>query len=400
MLSNAKDVEPDVKADKVDEPGTLEPPTWRGKRQLRRTVQGRFQGCLLGGAVGDALGAPVEFMKRAEILRRFGPAGITGYAPAYGGMGTITDDTQMTLFTAEGLIRGWVRYCFKGITTYSGVTAHAYLRWLQTQGEHPNRNIGFGTHEPGWLFQQRQLQSRRAPGDTCLSALRAMSALGEPARNDSKGCGGVMRVAPVGLFAWRLHPQEPPQVAFRLGTKLAALTHGHPTGALSAGVQAVLILALADGASLPEALVVAKAILRAETDHEETLHAIEMAEELAVAGLPHEEAIARLGQGWVAEEALAISIYCTLVARNLEDGVILAVNHDGDSDSTGAIAGNLLGTLHGVKAIPAGWLEPLELRGVIGELAEDLYAFRDWAIGEDSEDEELNQRIWRKYPGY
>src|SRR3546814_8172566 len=74
-------------------------------------------------------------MKRTEILRRFGPKGITQYAPAYGGMGTITDDTQMTLFTAEGLIRGWVRGCFKGITTYSGVTAHAYLRWLQTQGE-------------------------------------------------------------------------------------------------------------------------------------------------------------------------------------------------------------------------------------------------------------------------
>jgi len=109
-------------------------PRWRSKRQQRRTVEGRFTGCLLGGAVGDALGAPVEFMKRTEILRRFGPNGITAYVPAYGGLGTITDDTQMTLFTAEGLLRGWVRGCFKGITTYPGMTAHAYLRWLQTQG--------------------------------------------------------------------------------------------------------------------------------------------------------------------------------------------------------------------------------------------------------------------------
>ena len=102
---------------------TSAPPAWRSKRQQKRTIQGRFLGCLLGGAVGDALGAPVEFMKRTEILRRFGPKGITQYAPAYGGLGTITDDTQMTLFTAEGLIRGWVRGCFKGITTYSGVMA-------------------------------------------------------------------------------------------------------------------------------------------------------------------------------------------------------------------------------------------------------------------------------------
>jgi ADP-ribosylglycohydrolase len=392
--------EPATKTGAAEQIDASAPPAWRTKRQQRRTVQGRFLGCLLGGAVGDALGAPVEFMKRTEILRRFGPKGITHYAPAYGGLGAITDDTQMSLFTAEGLIRGWVRGCFKGITTYSGVTAHAYLRWLQTQGESPNVDIALGTDEPGWLFQQRPLHSRRAPGNTCLSALRAMSSLGEPAQNDSKGCGGVMRVAPAGLFAWRLRDQMSTQDAFHLGTELAALTHGHLTGALTGGVLAVLILALTDGASLPEALSASKAILQTETGHDETLDAIEMAEALAVSGLPHEEAIARLGQGWIAEEALAISIYCALVARHFKHGVILAVNHDGDSDSTGSITGNLLGTMHGVKAMPAEWLEPLELRDVITELTEDLYAFKDWPIGAYSENEELNQHIWQKYPGF
>ena len=183
-------------------------------------------------------------------------------------------------------------------------------------------------------------------------------------------------------------------------TKLAALAHGHPIGALTRGVLAVLILALTDGASPSEALAASKALLRAETGHEETLRAIEMAEAFAVSGLPHEEAIAPLVEGWVAEEALAISIYCALVARNFKQGMILALNHDGDSDSTGSIVGNLLGTMYGVKAIPAEWLEPLELRDVISELAEDLYAFKDWEIGEYSEAEELNQQIWRKYPGF
>ena len=375
-------------------------PAWRSKRQQRRTVQARFVGCLLGGAVGDALGAPVEFMKRTEILRRFGPKGITQYAPAYGGIGLITDDTQMTLFTAEGLIRAWVRGCMKGITTYSGVTAHAYLRWLRTQGERPTCDINFGSDEPGWLFQQRELHHRRAPGNTCLAALRAMGSLGEPARNDSKGCGGVMRVAPVGLFAWRLGQQQSPQDAFRLGTELAALTHGHPTGALTGGVLAVLILALTDGASLSEALTASKTILCAEPRHEETLRAIEMAETLAASGEAHEVAIVQLGQGWVAEEALAISIYCALVARDFKHGVILAVNHDGDSDSTGSITGNLLGAMQGVKAIPSEWLEPLELREVITTVAEDLYAFKDWDIGEYSKNAEMNQRVWQKYPGF
>jgi len=181
---------------------------------------------------------------------------------------------------------------------------------------------------------------------------------------------------------------------------LAALTHGHPTGALTGGVLAVLILALTDGASLSEALTASKTILCAEPRHEETLRAIEMAETLAASGEAHEVAIAQLGQGWVAEEALAISIYCALVARNFKHGVILAVNHDGDSDSTGAITGNLLGAMQGVTAIPSEWLEPLELREVITTVAEDLYAFKDWDIGEYNKNAEMNQRVWQKYPGF
>ena len=207
----------------------------RYKQQKTRSVRKRFLGCLLGGAVGDALGAPVEFMKRSEILQRFGPNGIGAYAPAHGGLGRITDDTQMTLFTAEGLLRGWVRGAFSGITTYSGVTSHAYLRWLQTQGVEPAFEIN-PSGETGWLSENRELHSRRAPGNTCVSALKGMQSFGEPARNDSKGCGGVMRVAPVGLFMSRLGAEVLPEDAFRLGQEIAALTHGHPTGSLTAGV--------------------------------------------------------------------------------------------------------------------------------------------------------------------
>jgi ADP-ribosylglycohydrolase len=360
----------------------------------------RFLGCLLGGAVGDALGAPVEFMSRAQILERFGPEGVTGYLPAYGGLGRITDDTQMTLFTAEGLLRGWVRGCFRGITTFSGVTAHAYLRWLRTQGESSAHDLRIGGVEQGWLFGQRELHARRAPGNTCLSALRAMPSLGEPARNDSKGCGGVMRVAPVGLFTWQFRERESLDAAFKLGAEIAALTHGHPTGSLTAGVLAVMVQRLVDGATLAESVDAAKECLRKHAQHEETLRALERAEALAASDTPRAEAVARLGQGWIAEEALAISVYCALVARDFVDGVRLAVNHDGDSDSTGAIAGNLLGTLLGVQAIPSEWLEPLELRAVIAELAEDLFAFPGWEIGEYAADVALGERIWKKYPGY
>jgi ADP-ribosylglycohydrolase len=377
-------------------------PGWESKPQQVKEAQGRFLGCMLGGAVGDALGAPVEFLSRTQILEQFGPEGLRDYAPAYGRTGAITDDTQMSLFTAEGLLRAHVRGCTKGITSYQGVTANAYLRWLQTQSETPFTGEKADIGDSGWLIQQLDLHHRRAPGATCVSALRAMRNLGDPAINDSKGCGGVMRVAPVGLYLWRKAnvPQAAAEQAFELGAELAAITHGHPTGKLTAGVLAVLVLALADGACLGEALETAKAILQRHDNHKETLDSIELAERLAASNnTKPAEAIAQMGQGWIAEEALAIAIYCSLVAPSFDAGVLMAVNHDGDSDSTGAITGNLLGAMYGLRSIPTTWLESLELRDVITEVANDLYECWTWKIDGYSTNEEQTELIWEKYPG-
>ena len=354
-------------------------------------LRDRYTGCLLGGAVGDALGAPVEFMSRREILSRFGTGGIKDFAPAYGSLGCITDDTQMTLFTAEGLLRAWVRGMKKGITSYQGVTQNAYQRWLHTQNEAWEAQPA---ESDGWLINHHELHHRRAPGSTCLSALRTGTDGGR-ASNDSKGCGGVMRMAPVGLFAGRVSDQMSPDEAFGLGAELAALTHGHPTGSLTGGVLALLVMMLVDGVELSDALAGVKDILKRRDRHEETLSAIVHAEQLAREDSSRHDAISNLGEGWIAEEALAISIYCALVAQDFEDGVVLAVNHDGDSDSTGAIAGNLLGAMNGIKAIPSRWLASLELRDVIQEIAVDLYDFPTWGRGQLDPDE-----LWSKYPGH
>lgn len=93
-----------------------------------------------------------------------------------------------------------------------------------------------------------------------------------------------------------------------------------------------------------------------------------------------------------------MSLYCALVAQDFKHGVKLAVNHDGDSDSTGAIAGNLLGALYGESAIPAKWLQPLELRGVITEVARDLHDFHDWQLDGAHADAALAQRLRARYP--
>jgi ADP-ribosylglycohydrolase len=344
-----------------------------------------FSGCLLGGAVGDALGASVEFMSLAEIRQAFGPNGIRDYRPAYGKLGAITDDTQMTMFTAEGLLRADNRYREKGICHPPAMVHHAYLRWLQTQGEHPG--YPYPEARSGWLFQIPALSARRAPGNTCLSALvgGTMGTTDEPI-NDSKGCGGVMRVAPVGLAG---------RSSFNLGCDVAAITHGHPSGFLAAGFFAAVIDGVVMGESLEQAIAAATDDLRARPDHEECLHAVEAAVRLARQGPPTPESVETLGGGWVAEEALAIALFCSLTARDFADGVILAVKHGGDSDSTGAMTGNILGALGGKDAIPVRWLDPLELRHEIEEVAVDL--FRHFGTRDGGRDDSSD---WDKYSAW
>jgi ADP-ribosylglycohydrolase len=181
--------------------------------------------------------------------------------------------------------------------------------------------------------------------------------------------------------------------AFELGNDTAALTRGHVSGRLAAGFMALLIEEIVSGASLADSIQTAKQGLVMQPGHEEVLGAVESAVFLAQSGAPHTK-LPVLGQGWVAEEALAIALFCALAAPNFEDAVVLAVNHSGDSDSTGAIAGNICGALYGNGAIPAGWLDRLELHDEITAIADDLADLREDTLDLDSD------AIHQRYPGW
>jgi len=161
---------------------------------------------------------------------------------------------------------------------------------------------------------------------------------------------------------------------------------------------AIIALVVRDVA-LPAAVARVKASLPRYSGYAETLAAMSRAEALAAQGVPEAEAVVTLGEGWVAEEALAIALLCALAAPDYETGVRLAVNHDGDSDSTAAIAGNLLGAMHGIDAIPRRWLIGIELKRVITEMADDLATFVDWPIGEFVPDSDEADYWKRRYPG-
>ncbi len=357
-----------------------------------------YQGCLLGGAVGDALGAPIEFWSIQRIREVFGSSGLTDFSEFSGGAGRFTDDTQMTLFTAEGLLRARHRTMLRGIGgALHQITFYSYLRWLLTQS-HSFLEVQKQMGEPtmlysGWLLSQEELYSCRAPGNTCLQALRngKMGSMQTPI-NESKGCGTIMRMAPVGLMF-----SHSPDVAFDEGCNLSALTHGHPSGYLSGGFFAALIAFLTKGESIKSATWKCLEILTKQTDHDEVEDAVlkmfSVLTEVGHRDLEPED-LQKLGEAWIAEEALAISLLCAIRYENdFEKGVIAAVNHSGDSDSTGAITGNILGLINGLDSIPAKW--PSNLRGaaVVLEIAEDL------AIGVKGNSYEQNDEWWEKYPG-
>ena len=335
----------------------------------------KYRGCIIGGAVGDALGFAVEFMQDETIFQKYGELGITEYE-LLNGVAQISDDTQMTLFTANGLLLGTTRGMTRGIMgSYPGYIALCYKEWYKTQYESYPLNEKYPY---SWLINVPELFASRAPGNTCLSAIESgiEGTIQEPI-NRSKGCGGVMRVAPIGIYFGdkRITIDDVDMI----GAETAALTHGHELGYIPAAAL-VHIIHLISHQEISLVDAVNDAIVSMERLFPDSKHmctftglmkrAIELSEE----NLDDLDAIRELGQGWVAEETLAIAVYCALkYSQDFEKAIIASVNHSGDSDSTGAVTGNILGAYLGMKAIPQKFIENLELKDVILEIADDLY---------------------------
>lgn len=206
----------------------------------------RYRGSLIGGAAGDALGYAVEFMTEGEIFSRYGARGITEYA-LRGGKALISDDTQMTMFTAAAILGAAARGESMGKTI-----AQEYKGWYftQTQPYPIDPRTCFANYS--WLMNMPEMFSLRAPGNTCLCALKDLK--GTRAQNNSKGCGGVMRVAPIGLY---LDPAERGIAEIdRAGAEAAAVTHGHELGYIPAAalVHIITLVAHDDSITLSQAV--------------------------------------------------------------------------------------------------------------------------------------------------
>ncbi len=331
----------------------------------------RSKGCLFGGAIGDAFGYPIEFMSLEEIRSAYGDDGLIEPILCDGRY-QISDDTQMSLLTADGLLLALTRYCTRGIAgaPYSYVYMK-YRRWAQLQGYSVEGDSSIGS----WLFDDPAMFAVRAPGTTCMNMLccnNEPSTMDEP-RNESKGCGGLMRVAPVGLFCNRYDGER----AIEWAAEIAASTHGHPYGYMSAAILSSIIYHITLGESLHDS------ISNAEADSREYFHdpcieglcrTVDNAVELSSSRYDDEYCLRSLGEGWVAEETLAMAVFsCLRYCDDVNGCLRCAVNVTGDSDSIGSVAGNIIGAYLGIDKVTAAFdISKLECSDMIRIIAEDL----------------------------
>lgn len=342
-------------------------------------IQDKCRGSLIGRAIGDALGYPVEFVNSfEEIKAKYGDNGIVEYDMSYPCLdekldkALFSDDTQMTLYTAEGLLEAE-----RSRRSIVPTICNAYLAWF---GHQVGKKVKISYDSK--LSRIKELNQRRAPGNTCLSALLSIYNDKDP-MNSSKGCGGIMRVAPIGLYGathgWSLEDTA------KLAGEVAELTHLHPLSTYSSAELAVIVPLCVledekiDGSDFK--LIIGKSVEVVSGVYGANAPAMEEFQKLIRKALQLEDNLLRdweiiengLGGGWIAEETLAIAVFS--VIRHINDFntcMICSVNHGGDSDSTSAVAGNIIGAILGYNAIPDKYTKSIQLKELLITTAEAL----------------------------
>ena len=330
-----------------------------------------FCGCLLGMAVGDAMGAAVEKKSYEEICETYGPAGLLGY-DTVNGLAEITSYTQVAAFGVNGLLLAISRGQSHEAMAY--VTL-ALKEWCGAQ--HLPRDPRW---KNCWLCKVPAFRRRKNMDPRTLDAL-TRDVLGSPKKpsNQAEGPGSLTAAVAMGLY---FHPER---MQFHeiglLGAQAVALTHGDPMAFLSGSVLAYVIAAVLHdpesgleshfrmaaqtvaeqfGAEFPQALLLRKKLLGA----------IERAKDPQA---DHVKEMESIGCG-TAAGVLAGAMYAVVAGRgDFDASAIIAVNHSGKSAAVGAVTGAILGARMGWDALPEFYVECLESARVIDELTSDLW---------------------------
>ena len=326
-----------------------------------------YQGCLLGLAVGDAMGFPVDDMKWKAIREDYGPNGLMGFDIA-NDSADVTSHTQLCAFTANGLLLGSTQERLQGrMAPYVRYIALSQKEWANVQRRSSSLQRTYC-----WVYWVDQFRSRHCADIRMLDtlALERIGSLEDPINRLDSPCSLTSAVA-VGIFA----PQYD-----RLGAEAVALTCGDPMAFVCGALVANLISTfLAEPETAPMEVIrraMESVNLHFSHDYPQTwtvLHTLRQAVELALAGgnrQAHMESLVCEN----AAQVLAGAVYTLLTCEDdFDTAMITAVNHSGRSCAVAALAGAMLGARLGVEGVPEFYLESLEVCQPLMTLANDLY---------------------------
>jgi ADP-ribosylglycohydrolase len=321
-----------------------------------------FRGCLLGGAAADARGYGIKSDSRDLV----------------------SDNTQMTCFTVDGLVWADERAIRRGVYAYIPCLFYSYQKWYYTQtGNLADKNYEFILQ--GEILDWEDLFARRGTGETSIEALAG--SIGNKYGtiknriNNSKGCSSITRAAPIGLYFWKN-----PEMAFRIGAESGALTHGHIDAILASGYYAAFIAYGIQGREPEECAEAALEILTKNEHHKACSSKIELAIKAAHSQESAAKAMEKIGVGDTADEAAALAVFLTLRYKDDYDGAIIAATaFSGNTDSIPPITGNAIGAFYGQGVIPQKWINKLELVDLIKHGADLMLERVDAGLMEDDE---------------
>ena len=333
-----------------------------------------YRGCLLGLAVGDAMGYTVDALSWPEIREDYGPNGLLGY-DLVNGYAEITSYTQLAAFTCNGLLLGITRGQMKGrMLPYVRYIALSDREWCVSQ-----RPWGRPEKTYCWRLHQPEL-CRRHCMDTRMMDTISRGTAGAPEEpvNHFQNCGSITTAAGVGLF---FDPDRMAQEETdRLGAEAVALTHGSPLAFLTGALVAHIISRVLRDRKMPLETLYRSACeaLEQQFGHQYS-HTYEITSTLRtairMAGEPDikpQEAMERL-RCTNAAQVLAGAGYATLVCReDFDNAMITAINHSGRAAAVGALAGAILGARLGEEALPDFYLDCLEPVDILRQLADDI----------------------------
>lgn len=331
--------------------------------------QSKCRGVLLGLAVGDAMGHPIENRSLRDIREDYGPNGLMGY-DLVNGYADITSYTQVCAFTANGILLGLTRGQAQGRPTrlIRFVTA-AIREWYRTQV--------FSLQEKTlcWLSAVPAMRRKFCMDNRMLDALskETLGTLDDPKfRSDHPGA--LTTVIPLALLREDLQLQQ--EELDHLAAEVMALTHGEPESYISAAALCHMLCTLLQRPEIsPEELVyqTANSVSLQFGQGGKLWELLQVALTLAENPAMNPQNAMETLQCRTAAEVLSGAFYAWATARgDFDRAIVTAVNHSGRSSAVGAVAGGMMGAVLGADGIPDFYLESLEAAPHIRELAEDM----------------------------